>query len=247
MAEKKPWWKRWSLLVPVAVLLVAAGLQGLAVFRETPKPRGLHVAALVPTSVPGWRVRNLPLGENESLRSAVVKTLNYDEVAYREYSQGGVVVGVYVAYWGAGKMPTRLVASHTPDRCWTENGWTCQETRFRERLAFEGHDWQPAEWRRFLPPSGVATVYVRYWHLVDGRVLDQGGRFNAVPHPLHWWKDAVQQALRGSREQQFIRVTANVPFEKFWSDPGFAAVLRGLDGLGLALESPAQGDARNSR
>jgi len=239
--RKRRWWLRWWLLVPVAVLVVAGGLQCIAVFRETPLPRGLHVAAHVPTSIRGWRVRNAPLGENESLRSAVVKTLNYDEVVYREYSKGGVVVGVYVAYWGAGKMPTRLVASHTPDRCWTENGWTCQDMRFREKVSFEGRVWQPAEWRSFQPPNGQGTTYVRYWHLVEGRVLEQGSRFNAVPHPLYWWRDAVQQALRGSLEQHYIRITANVPFETFWNDPGFAEVLRGVAGLGLAEGAPDAG------
>ena len=54
-------------------------------------------------------------------------------------------------------------------------------------------------------------------------------------------RDAVQQALRGSREQYFIRVTANVPFERFWSDPAFAEVLRGLQGLGLAALPANQG------
>lgn len=244
MAEtKRSWWKRWSLLVPVAVLVVAAALQSLAVFRETPKTRGPHLAAYVPTSATGWRVRNLPLGANESVRSAVEKTLKYDEFAYREYTKSGVSVGVYVAYWGAGKMPTRLVASHTPDRCWTENGWTCQEMRFRQAVTVDGHSLQPAEWRRFLPPDGGGTTYVLYWHMVDGRVLDQGGRFNAVPHPLHWWKDAVQQAVRGSREQYFIRITANVPFEKFWNDVGFTEVLRGLQGLGLATDAPPPRDS----
>ena len=238
---------RWWLLLPVTVLAVAAVLQGIAVFRETPKPRGLHVAAQVPPSIPGWRVRNLPLGENESVRNAVVKTLNYDEVVYREYAKGGVVVGVYVAYWGAGKMPTRLVASHTPDRCWTENGWTCQEMRFHEKVSFDGRRWQPAEWRRFQPPNGASVTYVRYWHLVEGRVLEQGARFNAVPHPLYWWRDAVQQALRGSLEQHYIRITANVPFETFWDDPGFAEVLRGLAGLGLAEVGTAAGTATTDR
>ena len=119
MAEAKKWWRRWSLLGPLAVLAVAAALQGVSVFREVAQPRGPHLEAALPTGVPGWRVRNLPLGQNESVRSAVEKTLNYDDVVYREYAKGGVVAGVYAAYWGAGKMPTRLVASHTPDRCWT--------------------------------------------------------------------------------------------------------------------------------
>ena len=83
--------------------------------------------------------------------------------------------------------------------------------------------------------------------VVEGRVLEQGARFNAVPHPLYWWRDAVQQALRGSLEQHYIRITANVPFETFWDDPGFAEVLRGLAGLGLAEAGTAAGTATADR
>lgn len=240
---ERRWWLRWSLLVPALVLVAAAALQGLAVFRETPHPKGPHLEAHVPARLAGWRVRDLPLGPSEAVNSAVTKTLNYDEVVYREYLRNGVAVGVYVAYWGAGRMPTRLVASHTPDRCWTENGWTCQEMRFREPVSVDGRPLQPAEWRRFLTPNGEHSVHVRYWHLIDGRVNDQGARFNAVPHPLYWWRDAVEQALRGSREQYFVRVTALVPFEKFWDDPSFAPVLRGLESLGLDA-SPGRSPAR---
>lgn len=238
MAETKRWWRRWSLILPVVVLTAAAALQGIGVFREVPKTRGPHVAELVPTSLPGWRVRNVPLGPTEFMTGQVEKTLNFDEAVSREYSRAGATFGVYVAYWGAGKMPTRLVASHTPDRCWTENGWTCQEMRFRQPLAANGAALQPAEWRRFLPPNGGATTYVLYWHLVEGQVYDQGGRFNAVPDPLAWWKDAVQQALLGSREQYFIRLTANVPLETLWADPGLGEVLRGLQALGLGTPHP---------
>lgn len=235
----RKWWRRWSLILPVAVLLAAVALQGISVFHEVPKPKGPHVGALVPSSLAGWRVKNVPLGPTEFMTGQVEKTLNFDEAVSREYSRPGAVFCVYVAYWGAGKMPTRLVASHTPDRCWTENGWTCQEMRFRQPFSVDGAALQPAEWRRFLPPSGGAVTYVLYWHLVEGRVYDQGGRFNAVPDPLAWWKDAVQQALLGSREQYFIRITSNVPLETLWGDSGFAEVLRGLQALGLAAQPPA--------
>jgi hypothetical protein len=51
-----------------------------------------------------------------------------------------------------------------------------------------------------------------------------------------WWKDAVQQAVLGSREQYFIRLTSSEPLESLWSDPGFAEVLRGLGQLGLTVK-----------
>ena len=118
------WWLNWSLVLPVLALVAAVGTQGLGAWRETPRARGPHLANLIATSVPGWLSRELPLGPNEFVAGEVEKTLNYDEVFYREYTRGEENFAVYTAYWGAGKMPTRLVASHTPDRCWTGRGGT---------------------------------------------------------------------------------------------------------------------------
>jgi hypothetical protein len=222
-----------ATLVAGFVLLAAVALQGSTLFHETPKARPPHLVQSVPNAVPGWTCRDLPLGPSEFLASEVEKVLNYDEVINRDYGRGPVHFGVYVAYWGPGKMPTRLVASHTPDRCWTENGMHCLEMKFQVPLSFEGAYLQPAEWRVFEPPAGGSPIYVLYWHLVDGRIYDYGRRFNSIPDPVRWWKDAVQQAVLGSREQYFIRLTSTVPFERLWGDPGFVEVLRGLRTLGL--------------
>jgi hypothetical protein len=230
----KAWRVRWSLVLPSFVLVLAVAIQNVHFFRETPKPRDPHLDQVVPLALPGgWTGADLPLGATEFMSNEVEKVLNYDAVLNREYNRGAETFGVYIAYWGAGKMPTRLVASHTPDRCWTENGWHCLAMKFKQPEVFEGATLQPAEWRKFEPPLGGGPTYVLYWHLVEGRLYDYGDRFNAVPSPVLWWKDAVQQAVLGSREQFFIRLTSNEPLENLWSDPGFAAVLRGLEQLGL--------------
>ncbi|HTQ32070.1 MAG TPA: hypothetical protein VMI53_12740 [Opitutaceae bacterium] len=234
-AAKGGWW-RWSLGLPVLVLVSAVAIQGAHFFHENPKPRGPHLNRYIPETLPGWSSRDVPLGANEFIVDEVEKVLNYDEVVCREYNRGAESFNVYVAYWGAGKMPTRLVASHTPDRCWTENGWHCLEMKFKQHEFFDGMPLQPAEWRMFEPPLGGKPVYVLYWQLVDGHAYDYGDRFNDVPSPFLWWKDAVQQALFGSREQYFIRLTSTEPLESLWNDPGFAEVLRGLGQLGLVAK-----------
>jgi len=224
---------RISLVVPAVALVGAVALQGTHLFREVPKPRDLRLDEAVPIRLEGWDGHDVPLGANEFQSNAVEKVLNYDQVIYREYRHDQESFGVYVAYWGAGKMPTRFVASHTPDRCWTENGWHCVEMKFRQEEPFDGQALPPAEWRRFEPPQGGPPTYVLYWHLVDGKLYDYGSRFNAVPDPLRWWKDAARQALLGSREQFFIRLTSNEPLEQLMGDPGVAAVLHSLERLGL--------------
>ncbi len=239
MNKSKPIAKCWSLILPGFALVTAVAVQGVNFFRETPHARAPHLRQTVPLAPVGWNGREVPLGVNEFLSTEVEKVLNYDEAISREYSRAGESFGVYVAYWGAGKMPTRLVASHTPDRCWTENGWQCLQMKFKVAEKIGDVALQPAEWRIFEPPRGGAPTYVMYWHLVEGRTYDYGERFNNVPDPLLWWKDAVQQAVLGSREQYFIRLTSSAPLENLWNDPGFGEVLRGLGQLGLAVQPSA--------
>ena len=226
---------RWSIVVPALVLGISAVLQGTNLYSQGHRARPPHLALAVSGNAKGWSARDVPIGANEFLSGEAEKILNYDEVLSREYVNGGRCFGVYVAYWGAGKMPTRFVADHTPDRCWSGNGWNCLAMKFRDREVLDGVPLQPAQWRLFEPPSGGKPIYVLYWHLVEGRVYEYGERFNAIPDPVLLWKDAVQQAVLGSREQYFIRLTSPEPFDSLWNDPGFADVVRGLTRLGLAL------------
>lgn len=226
--------KRPALLLPLLVLLAAVAVQFAVVFHETPEPRPAHLNRFVPrVAGGGWRTREVPLGPTEFLQGEVEKILNFDESVHREYARGAVKFAVYAAYWGPGRMPTQLVASHTPDRCWTENGWECLDMRFKESRSAAGMPLQPAEWRLFRSPVGSET-HVLFWLLVDGRIYDFGSRFTAVPDPVRWWRDAIAQHFRGSREQYFVRVTSNVPFEEIWNESGFQEVMRGLAQLGLA-------------
>lgn len=226
---------RWSLAVPAAVLAGAVIGQGFRLAGSaTPHPEGTRLSEVVKVTLPGWHTQDMALGPNEFLSSEAEKVLNFDDVVNREFSRGSTHFGVYAAYWSPGKMPVQLVASHTPDRCWTENGFKCVSMKFRQSIPFEGGRLQPAEWRLFDPPAGGAPVFVLYWHLIGGRTYDYGSRFNAVPDPLLWWKGAVEQALRGSREQYFIRITSNEPIDELWKEPGFAQVVHALARIGLA-------------
>jgi hypothetical protein len=182
---------------------------------------------------------------------AALKTLNLDDYVFRLYRNGGRTFTVYAAYWAPGKMPTRLVASHTPDRCWTENGMRCVDLRFKQTYEVKGRPLLPAEYRVFVPggaaPAGdgrdstsehpsqrtTRRTYVVYWHTVEGKLYDYGERFNAIPHPWLWWKDVVAQAAYGSREQLFVRVAMEIPMEELWLDPGVQELLKSVANLGL--------------
>ena len=224
--------KPWLVIGLTALLGVGVGLQLVFSLREETKaePR-LRLAELIAKSASDWVVTDEPIGMTEAVSEAALKTLNLDDFVYRRYRRGGVSFTVYAAYWAAGKMPTRLVASHTPDRCWTENGMRCVDLKFKQTYEVKGRPLLPADWRVFV--SGEARTQVVYWHLVEGKLYDYGDRFNAVPHPLLWWKDTLEQATYGSREQLFVRVAAEVPLEQIWSDPGFQDVMESVAKLGL--------------
>jgi hypothetical protein len=224
--------KPWLVIGLTALLGVGVGLQLVFSLREETKaePR-LRLAELIAKSASDWAVTDEPIGMTEAVSEAALKTLNLDDFVYRRYRRGGVSFTVYAAYWAAGKMPTRLVASHTPDRCWTENGMRCVDLKFKQTYEVKGRPLLPADWRVFV--SGEARTHVVYWHLVEGKLYDYGDRFNAVPHPLLWWKDTLEQATYGSREQLFVRVAAEVPLEQIWSDSGFQDVMESVAKLGL--------------
>ena len=138
-------------------------------------------------------------------------------------------------------MPAQLVASHTPDRCWTENGMTCLDYEFNVEKDLETASLVPAQWRLFTPGGERDNkIHVLYWHLIDGELYDFGERLNAVPHPMNWIRDAVKDALLGTREQYFVRINSNVPFEEIWNDPEFQQVIGQLEKLGLTKAETQQ-------
>jgi EpsI family protein len=231
---------RLVLWIAAVVLLAAVGLQfgrmrDMTGGERTAAARPIDLKRQIPAQLAGWTVNEEPLGPNEAVRSAVERTLNYDDYVYRLYRRNGVTVGVYVAYWAPSRMPVQKVASHTPDRCWTENGWTCLESRFHEVVAAPGVPLRAAQWRLFRSPgTGSHQEYVLYWHLVGPRLYDYGERFNASPGLVQWWREAVAYALTGSQEQYFIRLTSTVPFERLAGEAGWHDLLAALAKLGLS-------------
>ena len=130
-------------------------------------------------------------------------------------------------------MPTRLVASHTPDRCWTENGMRCVESKYRVNYTANGQLLSPAQYRVFTPGAVDGKVFVAYWHMVGGKPYDYGDRFNAVPQAWLWWKDTFLQGAHGSKEQIFIRIVSETPLEQLWRDKDFEFVMTKVASLGL--------------
>ena len=228
---------RALLLTGVGVVILAAAL----IFQFTAGNPGMASAAIqrmdlaarLPSRLLEWQSKDLPLGPNELLRNQTAEILRYDEYVFREYSQGARNFAVYAAYWAPGKMPTRFVALHTPDRCWTENGWTCLDQKYEVQIQSSGVRLLPTQWRVFNPPGGQAKQYVYFWLLVGGQSHDFGQRLNTIPNPVKWWQNVVDEARAGNPEHLFVRVTSDRPFEELAGDPGWEELLGALARLGL--------------
>jgi hypothetical protein len=233
----RSWKSNLGWLVGGGLLLFAVALQLLGPAQNTlPAVTVMgRLAQALPVELAAWQVIDEPLGQNELVKAGVEDVLRFDDYVFRRYSQGARWFSVYVAHWQPGKMPTRLVAEHTPDRCWVENGWICDLREHQRTLAFKESQLWPAEYRTFRSAGiGGEPHHVLYWLLVDGKPYNFSQHGNMVRHAVRWWSGAVTEFARQSPpEQYFIRITANSPLETIWSDPGFQDVMESVTKLGL--------------
>jgi hypothetical protein len=219
------------------VLVAALVFQQFGSRLEMPAAAGYKgdLARWIPEALPSWQVRDEPLGQNERVNAGVAEVLRFDDFIFRRYSKGEQSFSVYVAHWGRGKMPTRLVAEHTPDRCWVENGWTCDQRFERNPIALEGRALLPAEYRIFRSPGSVTgSHHVIFWLLVDGKEYDFGQHKNLITHAVQWWAGAFSEFARHRLpEHYFVRIASISPFESLWREPGFQTVMKSVADLGL--------------
>jgi hypothetical protein len=219
------------------LLILGALLLQIFWANRTLPGKGRHLHNVLPQQISGWTGSAAPLGPTEAVEGKVEKILKFDDVYFREFTAGRGTLSLYVAYWKPGGIPVQLVASHTPDRCWTSAGWTCQEMRHAVTLL----GLKPGAWREFASPSGT-KLNVLFWHLIGHELYDFGDRFTQVPHPMKWWRDVARQIVKTPQEQYFIRLTSDRPFEEIQDDPGFQEILAALAKLGLGEVSKAHED-----
>lgn len=226
--------KRFALVLLVCTLVSAMALQLFGVGQSRGKPVQKDLVALLPTGGNlGWSMEDLPLGNTESMQNNVEKRLNFDSFIFRRYTRGNANIAIYLAYWGPDRMDTRLVASHTPDRCWVENGWQCTDKAFGTELDVGGVQTKPAQGRTFIYPSTNDVQHVFYWHLVGDKVYDYGERLNKFPDPIQYFRDFAQQLKNGRPEQYFIRISSSIPSEQLLHEPLFEDLIASLAPIGL--------------
>jgi hypothetical protein len=235
------WINRWGLPVFAAIILVA-GITVQFIAKLQPVSEGTLKAPLsesIPAQLAGWQVTELDLGPTESVTQRSYDLLKLDDFVHRNYARGDKAFSVYVAYWKPGKMPVRLVNQHSPDRCWTEVGWSCSNRDWNVVKTVDGVALQPAQWGVY--ELNDYTNHTYFWHIVGGEVHWYGGkRINTRSSITSIWQDFTKYGLNVHREQFFIRVVSVHSMDGLWEDRGFKEVM--LDLAELCLAQPGTGD-----
>lgn len=234
------WIKRWGIPgLVVLILVIGVGLQLVSKFQPVPESSLKQpLKEVIPDTLDGWQVTDLDLGPTESVTQRSYDLLRLDDFVHRQYERGGKNFTVYIAYWKPGKMPVRLVNQHTPDRCWTEVGWTCTDRQWNIERTVNGRDLQPGQWGIYELEDYKNYTY--FWHVVGGKVHWYGGeRINTKSSLTSVWEDFRKFGLNVHREQFFIRIVSRDPMDDLWNEPGFLAVMSDLADLCLAREGTA--------
>lgn len=226
---------RWLVLAAITILGASAiSLQFVGWRPGKRSAREPHLQQALPRVLDGVIIRDIPLGATEPGDEIVRRVLRCDEVVYRSYTTSRGAFEVLAIYWGANRIPSQLVASHTPDRCWSDNGWRCLQMRFQERFVSEGRSLHPGEWRIFESPGAEKKIHVIYWHMVGNTPYPYGRNFNWAPNPFRYWTQQASYVVFGSEEQYFVRLSSERPFEELQAEAEFRHVLDRLAVIALA-------------
>ena len=231
--------RKTKLIVTLtAVLLGATTLQLYPLFVALPETARPHLASAIPSQIDGWTIRDLPMAETEEGKNYLLSTLQYDDYVSRLYTHGPSVVSVYVAYWAPGKVPPRMVGVHTPDTCWVMNGWRCEERlRGATLMLGSGEQLLPGEFGIYSLKGMKQHVY--FWHVVDGRAYSYMHEGAPSVHSIWAQLPDLRFGLRQKREQFFVRVSSNQPWNIIWQTPGVQVLFRALGQLAIsASQSP---------
>lgn len=197
---------------------------------ETPVPikPAWSLGEYLPRSSRDWRGEDEPIADTEALRGAVNNVLNFDDGVLRKYRRGSDEFSVWVAYWKPGKMPSREIAFHIPDKCWTAAGLKRTAANYSYVRCCGGQPLSPGQYREFEAPS--VHQYVVYWHIFDSRTIIYNP--DGSPSDLSMLTDLWRRGLRQRGEQFFIRISSPLDLDLLWNDPGFQEVIELLASLG---------------
>ena len=196
------------------------------------------LAELLPASVEGWKSHEVPLSSSPDGAERVLDILSLDDYFSREYVRGDTRVMVYVAYWYPASEPYSSVAVHNPDSCWVIAGWNVEERVSDRRCTLAGYPLKSHEWGIYSRDGQDAHVI--FWHLLGGEpnehieqmVWTQSG-LDSFKRQYYFIYNIFQMGLDLGRDQLFVRISSNRPFEELESEVYFKRLLDALRPLGI--------------
>ena len=219
------------MLVSMCVLLAFSSVIQFRAARKFPAA-GIPLEIRIPKAISGWAIRDVPLAESPEVQKTTRVILGYDDVVFREYSHGDLVVQVYVSAWLNGKMDARDIAIHNPDNCWTANGYTRIEGVSKVFAKLAGLQIADGQFRRF--EARGSRLEVAYWLLVDGKsfaTVDESSpikamstRFTAFCRTL--WFDLIARGT--NRPIYFIRLSSSHHLEAALSESSLQPLIIAL-------------------
>lgn len=217
--------KVWVLSLAAGLMVIAIWLLVLGSRRPAENSFNGNVADLVACPA-GWKAIARPIAETPEMQQAVGEILNYDDACFVDYiSPSGERLSLYIAYWKAGKMPSRAIAGHTPDVCWVSNGWEIVEATQIDRWGVPPAEIPLAESRVFK--TNNATENVLFWHLVGGEVVSYGAGRGVPWHAV--FSDAWQHGLNQRKEQFFVRLSSDQDLSKAKLEPLMTLVFKATE------------------
>lgn len=193
---------------------------------------------ILPRNIPGWNSREVPLSSTPTGEERVLKVLNLDDYFAREYVRGDTKVMVYVAYWLPGSEPYSSVAIHNPDSCWVIAGWKVKERKSANKMPLAGFHLKQYEWGVYEKEG--TDVHVMFWHLLGGEpnkyiekmVWTESG-LDSFKRQFYFIFNIYQMGLNLGKDQIFVRLSSNKPFDIVEEDPHFESILYSLKALGI--------------
>lgn len=212
-------------VVLLASIIAGGGLPYAGKFRKRSE---LDLRTLIPPQgvMHGWRIEILPVGQTPEVSRAVQRILDYDDVLYVAASSKGQRVSVFIAYWREGKVTPRVVASHTPDVCWVEAGWTRDLAITNGSIAIAGISLWPAQ-ERVMSFKGEKE-HLLFWHIVGDRPFSYGAQ---SPPWYAIFKDLAVFGTAQRNKQLFVRFSTNGGVEDLLENPVIRSMIAQLPQL----------------
>ena len=232
--------KRFLLILLTVALVLVLGVKFTFTFLVPKVEPTLDktLAELLPEDVAGWKSHEVPLSSSPDGEARVLDVLSLDDYFSREYVRGDTRVMIYVAYWYPASEPYSSVAVHNPDSCWVIAGWNVEDRVSDRKLTLAGCNLKRHEWGIYSRDG--SETHVMFWHLLGGEpnehieqmVWTQSG-VASFKRQFFFIYNIFQMGLDLGRDQLFVRISSNKPFEELEGDIHFKRLLEGLRPLGI--------------